>query len=582
MGIKILFIAPYRGLKELATVLAKQQADLDIIIEEADLSAAIPIVKAYENKGIKFIISRGGTANLISKYTDIPVIEVKLSGYDILRTLTLIKDYQMKVQMIGFPNICNDVLSVSSLLNIDISYTIVDRKEEVATAVKAAWDQGAQLILGDTITVKTAEGFGLQGMMITTGKESVLEVFDQVKQMNQAMEQIEKDYSLYKELLHSINDGIAIFQEGGEIIYANQVFKQKLFDRNEESSIFNLPEEFLQLISELISKVDEDVISSTIALQGESLYVTAGKFIDRGNEYFYFKIHEINIEEKKSIEVHIGRMPRTSFAQIVTSSHVMRHVLEEARQASAHNDPLVIWGDKGVGKKFLASSIHTEGRWNEGSFVELIIETDSNKVVSEIANFLTMLEKTTVYVTGFEKITIEHQKEIAQLFEKNNQVRVIYSFTDDPKMHKELIKQVKRNHIYVPTLHERIEDLPELIRLFVSIFNAQFGKQIVGIKEDALVSLKSVKWTENVKQLKEVVKELVIRSEGDYIEKLLLDTVPLGKSKGDNGSFIDLTKTLAEIEKQIILTVLEEENMNQTKAAKRLGINRTTLWRKIN
>jgi transcriptional regulator, propionate catabolism operon regulatory protein len=99
MAIKTLFIAPYRGLKELASVLAKQQPDLDIVIEEADLGDAIPVVKEYENKGIQFIISRGGTAKLISQFTNIPVVEIKLSGYDILRTLTLIKDYQMKVQM---------------------------------------------------------------------------------------------------------------------------------------------------------------------------------------------------------------------------------------------------------------------------------------------------------------------------------------------------------------------------------------------------------------------------------------------------------------------------------------------------
>ncbi|MFC0470933.1 PrpR N-terminal domain-containing protein [Halalkalibacter kiskunsagensis] len=588
MRIKTLFIAPYRGLKELATVLASQQTDLDILVEEADLSAAIPIVKANENKGIQFIISRGGTAKVISQFTNIPVIEIKLSGYDILRTLTLIKDYQMKVHMIGFPNICNDVLSVSNLLNIDISYTIVDHKEEVENAVKEAWDGGAQLILGDTITVNTAESFGLQGMLITTGKEAVLEVFDQVMQMNRVMKQQENDYSLYKDFLNCMQDGIVIFQESGEIAYANQHFIQKLFKKNKEIdqlSIFSFPEEFLQLISELLPKAStHHTISRTIVLKGENLDVTAGSLEHGKKDFYYLKIHEKNVDVKKSIEVYKGRMPRTSFAQIVTSSHIMKNVLSEARLASEMKAPFIIWGDKGVGKRFLASSIHSESESRDGQFMELMILNNSKKVINEIASFLPFLKKTTVYVTGFEKLSIEYQCEVMEVLNKKEQIRVIYSFHFDPseRLDKEIIKRMNEQSLYMPALKERIEDIDELIRLFVSNFNAQFGKQVVGIKEEALSYLREFEWPENVKQLKNVVKELVSNSEGDYIEKEAIDSLSFGESVEKKGYPIDLSKTLAEIEKEVILTVLKEENMNQTKAAKRLGINRTTLWRKIN
>ncbi|MBY0144226.1 sigma-54-dependent Fis family transcriptional regulator [Neobacillus niacini] len=588
MAIKTLFIAPYRGLKELASVLAKQQPDLDIVIEEADLGDAIPVVKEYENKGIQFIISRGGTAKLISQFTNIPVVEIKLSGYDILRTLTLIKDYQMKVHMIGFPNICNDVLSIANLLNIDISYTIVHQKEEVANAVKEAWMNGAQLILGDTITVNTAESFGLQGMMITTGKESVLEVFDQVRQLNRVMKQLESDYSVYKHFIHSMKDCVVIFQESGKIVFANQAFIQKLYKKNKEInqlSIYNLPDEFLPLIHELLAIKDPfSQINKNIVLDGEGLRVTAGR-IDHG-KFYYFRIHEKDLEGRKSIEVHKGRIPKTSLAQLVTTSPIIKNVLSKAKAAAETKDPLAIWGAQGVGKKFLASSIHSESEYRNDQFVELFIQNDSSSVTDEIAFFLSTLQRTTVYVSGFELISQERQKEIVELF-TNKQMRVIYSFSFDPNkktslFHKDVINRVNTNSIYMPTLKERNEDLGELIRLFVSIFNAQFGKQVVGIKEEALEYLRNFSWTENIKQLKSVVKDLVIASEGDYIDSQVINSLSLDNSMVKKGSEIDLTKSLEEIEKEVILKVLKEENMNQTKAAKRLGINRTTLWRKIN
>lgn len=588
MAIKTLFIAPYRGLKELASVLAKQQPDLDIVIKEADLGDAIPVVKEYEDKGIQFIISRGGTAKLISQFTNIPVVEIKLSGYDILRTLTLIKDYQMKVHMIGFPNICNDVLSIANLLNIDISYTVVHHKEEVANAVKEAWMNGAQLILGDTITVNTAESFGLQGMMITTGKESVLEVFDQVRQMNRVMKQLETDYSVYKDFIHSMKDCIVIFQESGKIVFANQSFIQKLYKKNNlinHLSIFNLPEDFLPLIHELLAvKAPYSVINKNMVLNNEDLRVTAGR-VDDG-KYYYIRIHEKDFEGKKSIEVHKGRIPKTSLAQLVTTSPIMKNVLINAKTAADMEDPLVIWGAKGVGKKFLASSIHSESEYRNSQFVELLIQNYSSSVTEEIAFLLSTLERTTVYVVGFELISQELQKEIMELF-TDKQIRVIYSFSFDPGkntslFHREIVNQMNANTIYMPTLKERNEDLGELIRLFVSIFNAQFGKQVVGIKEEALEFLRNFSWTENVKQLRIVVKDLVNASEGDYIDSHVIDSLSLDNSIVKTGTEIDLTKSLEEIEREVILKVLKEENMNQTKAAKRLGINRTTLWRKIN
>ncbi|MDQ0253020.1 transcriptional regulator with PAS, ATPase and Fis domain [Evansella vedderi] len=590
MGIKTLFIAPYRGLKELAATLARQQDDLDIYIEEADLSAALPVVKAYEDKGVQFIISRGGTAKIISKYTNVPVVEIKLSGYDILRTLTLIKDYKMKVHMIGFPNICNDVLSIANLLHIDISYTVIQYKEEVADAVKEAWGNGAQLILGDTITVNTAESFGLQGMLITSGKEAIMEVFDQVRQMNKVMDQLEKDYSLYKEFLHHMDEGVLLFQESGEIHYANPVFPEKVYNRSIEMSeltIFDLPEEFVQLLPDVFQLQNRQILNKAMALQGEEFVVTGGKITNNSDNYFYFKLQEKKGTTAKSMEVIKDRIGRTSFAQLVTSSSSMKKVLQEAKEAAEGTEDVILFGEKGVGKRLIAACIHWESEQELGEFVEMKILDGSGNIVEEIAPILSSV-KGTVYVTGFEKLTVDQQEEVRKLFSFLNEWRVIYSFPFHPdvapnKLSGRFVAQMKGKTIYIPTLKERAEDLEELIRLYVANYNSYFGKQIVGIRKEALDRLRHMHWKENVEQLKRVVKELVSQSDGDYIEADLIDSFVTDEEKASSGAgrIIDLSKTLEEIEKEVILHVLQEENMNQTKAAKRLGINRTTLWRKI-
>lgn len=92
---KILVIAPYQGLKELFLEV-NEDLHKNIHVEMGDLYKGLAIAKEYENKGFDVIISRGATALLLQEHCQLPVVDVKISGYDILRTLTLIKGYPEK------------------------------------------------------------------------------------------------------------------------------------------------------------------------------------------------------------------------------------------------------------------------------------------------------------------------------------------------------------------------------------------------------------------------------------------------------------------------------------------------------
>ncbi|WP_036586402.1 helix-turn-helix domain-containing protein, partial [Paenibacillus darwinianus] len=135
----------------------------------------------------------------------------------------------------------------------------------------------------------------------------------------------------------------------------------------------------------------------------------------------------------------------------------------------------------------------------------------------------------------------------------------------------------------IPSLRERKEDLHEYIRLLIGIYNSRFGKQVVGVRDEVFHYLLHYEWRENMAELKRIVKELVRTAQGYYIEENQLHLLPEhNEIVANKEPLINLHGTLNEIEKEIIGYVLKEENMNQTKAAERLGINRSTLWRKLN
>ena len=83
-------------------------------------------------------------------------MDIPVSGYDILRVLTLVKDSSTQVAIIGFPNICRGAAAVSSLLDVDIPIYSIEHASEVPSALQTALGHGAKIVLGDAVTVSTA------------------------------------------------------------------------------------------------------------------------------------------------------------------------------------------------------------------------------------------------------------------------------------------------------------------------------------------------------------------------------------------------------------------------------------------
>jgi transcriptional regulator with AAA-type ATPase domain len=134
----------------------------------------------------------------------------------------------------------------------------------------------------------------------------------------------------------------------------------------------------------------------------------------------------------------------------------------------------------------------------------------------------------------------------------------------------------------LPSLVERKEDIPDLVNLYLQDFALSAATCAVAVNPDAMALLKNHHWEHNVGQLRQVVRQLAAASQTPFIgaedvaKALSLDGGPLPSREGCN-----FDPTLDEIVKDIIRSVLKEENFNQSKAARRLGISRTTLWRKL-
>jgi DNA-binding NtrC family response regulator len=136
-----------------------------------------------------------------------------------------------------------------------------------------------------------------------------------------------------------------------------------------------------------------------------------------------------------------------------------------------------------------------------------------------------------------------------------------------------------------PPLRERLGDIPLLVEHYLGVFNEQNGKHVAGFDEAALSALQRYRWPGNVRELVNVVERAVVLSKGDTIgvselpealrhNEVLLDSVPLQAGCG-------LKAAMAVPERQIILDALSANDWNRQNTARTLGINRTTLYKKM-
>ena len=305
-------------------------------------------------------------------------------------------------------------------------------------------------------------------------------------------------------------------------------------------------------------------------------------------------------------------------AEYIAGTGVAAQKLQAHIQLVAPTDfSVVIQGESGTGKELAARNIHDLSKRKDAFFVALDCgalspelagsvlfghvkgaftgATQDKKGLFEEANGGTLFldEVGNLSYEIQVKLLRALQERIIQPVGSNNYINVnvrIISATNDNllnsvrsgKFREDLYHRLNEFSIYIPSLHERKEDLPLFIDHFIQQTNYELGKQVKGVTNDVNTLFLNYDWPGNLRELKNIIKRGVLLAAGNEIgpselpnEMLLTVREALPRSTRD-------LKTIQEInEKQQIIKALEQTRYNKSKAAKLLNIDRTTLYYKI-
>jgi DNA-binding NtrC family response regulator len=323
-----------------------------------------------------------------------------------------------------------------------------------------------------------------------------------------------------------------------------------------------------------------------------------------------------SIENSREIEQRF-------LSDLMAGSPLMQKLLKFSMKIAPTPSTVLIGGESGTGKEFFAKIIHRMSKRSDGRFVavncgaipETLFESELfghkkgafTGADRDRAGIVEEAHMGTLFLDEVGELSLQSQvkllrflqerefRRIGESVNRSIDVRVIAATNKDLTMlikqgafREDLFFRLNVFYLHLPPLRERRETLPNLIRLCVHRNNQNFGKNVIHISKNAEAILASYEYPGNIRELENIIEHAIVLADNEEItekdlpdfmfrNRLLLE----GPSVQSANATPNEVLTLAEIEERHIRMILEMTEYNYTDASKKLGISRSTLWRKI-
>lgn len=586
--IKILGILPYQEMEPLMRDVVRSYENVELYTFTGFYRNAIQFAKAFPDKEFDVIISRGGTATLLREMNDTPVVDIQVSTLDLLRVITQAVQCSSKAAVVSYPYITSQVDTLAAFLRVNIATFSFDTPQQIESTVKQCVQAGYDFIVGGAATRDHVVAEGAQFLLITSSRECIQDSIEQAIELYHLISNVLDTNRLFQSIIDKSSSAVFLFNENGEYCYTNVAARKLLnsVDRLENFLTRNIAT--LKEAGELrlVKKLNNDfyeITGSIISIRQQFHYQFELRFRSAGYRVSPFAKVESPEEVMQSQQL------------LGASELYLRPLSKTIQTASESALPVLIQGEIGTRKGLVARHIHTKSSSEGATLIRLRCNDLTEKNWSLLLNNSESLLHSTGYTIYFENVDVlplELQRQIASYIEDTKMAirhRLISSSCRDlsvevahGRFSSRLYLQLSGFTINILPLSQRKEDIPSFINLMIPQYNTALGRSVVGLEPDAMELMVNFEWPLNLVQMEKVLRQMIAASSSFYLTAAEVIAVLNNETREVSPApSFDLSGTLEEIERRVIEQVLREENMNQSAAAKRLGIGRSTLWRKI-
>ncbi len=301
------------------------------------------------------------------------------------------------------------------------------------------------------------------------------------------------------------------------------------------------------------------------------------------------------------------------YHDLIGMSDGMQSVFRTIEKVAGTDANVLILGENGTGKELVARALHRQSsraekifvRVDMGSLTPTLFESELfghtkgsfTDAKDDRAGRFEIASGGTLFLDEIGNIPIELQSKLLTVIQNRQVSRVgsnnyrpvdirlicatnmpIQQMVAENKFRQDLLYRINTVEIRIPPLRERKEDVQLLAEHFLSTYRQRYNKPEIRFNQTTLKRLENYTWPGNVRELQHAIERAIILSDSNVLQPTdFFLTSPDTKEE----KFIFDTYNLEEVEKKVIKKVLDENEGNITKAAKELGLTRTSLYRRI-
>lgn len=611
------FILPYHKLRTAVEQVFREHPKRDQI-KLVITSKTHSEIREGELKG-DVIIARGLTAAYMDRLlkSSFIFIELPMSGYDVMKAFHEGLTMYPETKTIGFIATPATIYGFENFIaesNLTIRTYPIDYSSGYEGAVDQAIEDGVDLFIGGDGAASCAISRGFHAVRIDAGRDSVRQAIDEALYIYQTKMEQELRSSRMDAVIESIDEGI-ITCDGDKNITICNSYAQGV-----------LGKPFQELVGHSISEFGFDVVpfetlsereeGRFLTLNGSNILLSRTPILVDGvfqsGVIVFQKLSKIQHMERaiRREATKSGLSADHSFKQILGNSRAINEAKELGLSFSKVNANVLLVGDTGTGKELFAQSIHNASDRHSMPFVavncaalpETLLESELFGYVSGAftgasksgkVGLFELAHTGTIFLDEIGEISLSLQGRLLRVLEEREimrlgsdkvtaiDVRIIAATNRDleqlvreNKFRKDLFYRLDVLRLPLPSLAERSEDIPILMESFIERADRKSGLVKHMIDPEVFPFLQSYSWPGNIRQLRNLCERL-----SAVVFNSIIKLEDVKRCFSSEGSHVHLSGDAMERER--LLNALVETQGNRSRAAEKLGIDRTTLYRKL-
>ncbi|MFA7278692.1 MAG: propionate catabolism operon regulatory protein PrpR [Sterolibacterium sp.] len=641
-------VISYKGLSRLVHAVVPEFEEraaievVDVVFDEA-------IDKAHQlerDKAVDVIVTAGANAAYLRSNIGLPVITIKISGFDVLLAMLKGRTISDRVGIVTYLDPIPELDQVKEMLKLDISQRTYCTLDDAALCVKTLAHEGYQVVIGSSLVVEQAEQHGMQGILVYS-LTAVRQALEDALEIARVASLETARYDHLNGVLHNLREAVLSVNIRGRITAINPAMERMLGLTRAHA--------MERLIADIAPEVSMDQVLATGQQEVEQV-VQINQLTCVANR---IPIHEaglrtgaiLTLQDARTIQqadttIRTQRRVRQSstryhFDQLIGTSKAFAEAKIAARRYAKTDSTVLVTGESGTGKELFAQSIHNASTRRFSPFVAINCAAFPEPLLeSEIFGYeegaftgsrkggkqglFEAAHTGTIFLDEIGDMPISLQSRLLRVLQEKEVVRLgstqpvpidvrIISATHQSLAQRigqgmfraDLYYRLNILHLALPALRDRIEDIAPLALQLLYSSLRQLGSSLPADQALAplMPLLRAYHWPGNVRELENICERLAVAlseyrliAEIDYrllqaefpelfetqkdSERLSLAQPQLALSARQE-ALLPTDIRAVEIDGSMIQRALAESKNNRNLAAQKLGISRTTLWRRL-